>query len=83
MYVAGPVREVLARRRPTTMEELHALEIPRFSKNNRNTYGKPILDALRQVSWPSTLTQNIVRQWRTDGRIDPAVAATCLPAYFI
>lgn len=31
------------------MTELHNLEIPRFSKNNRNTYGDQIIATLKQV----------------------------------
>ena len=45
--------EVLIRGRPRTTEELMSMDIPRFSKNNRTTYGAQILATLQQARNPS------------------------------
>ena len=35
--------------RPRSLAALHALDIPRFSRNNRNAYGEQIVATLKQA----------------------------------
>ena len=52
LILEGPVVEVLIRARPCTTEQLMSMDIPRFSKNNRTTYGAQILATLQQARTP-------------------------------
>ena len=49
VILEGPVVESLVAARPPSLAALHALDIPRFSRNNRNAYGDQIVATLKQA----------------------------------